>query len=81
MLFDLGCIQNGLCNQEVDVVFFLFRLLPCITEHLTAEIVQLTVSDITGAIEWMKCSFLYVRIRKVYLPELINENMIYLQFL
>ncbi|KAJ8566966.1 hypothetical protein K7X08_019174 [Anisodus acutangulus] len=28
-------------------------------EHLTAEIVQLTVSDITGAIEWMKCSFLY----------------------
>ncbi|XP_055804712.1 DExH-box ATP-dependent RNA helicase DExH17 isoform X2 [Solanum dulcamara] len=40
------------------------QLLPCITEHLTAEIVQLTVSDITGAIEWMKCSFLYVRIRK-----------------
>ncbi|KAG5624417.1 hypothetical protein H5410_009635 [Solanum commersonii] len=40
------------------------QLLACITEHLTAEIVQLTVSDITGAIEWMKCSFLYVRIRK-----------------
>ncbi|KAK7825009.1 dexh-box atp-dependent rna helicase dexh17 [Quercus suber] len=35
------------------------QLLPCVTEHLTAEIVQLTVSDITKAIEWMKCSYLY----------------------
>lgn len=42
-----------------------FRLLPCVTEHLTAEIVQLTVSDITRAIEWMKCSYLYVRMKKV----------------
>ncbi|GAB2243469.1 hypothetical protein Droror1_Dr00020244 [Drosera rotundifolia] len=40
------------------------QLLPCITEHLTAEIVQLTVPDITRAIEWMKCSYLYVRIKK-----------------
>ncbi|CAA2997099.1 D -box ATP-dependent RNA helicase D 17 isoform X1 [Olea europaea subsp. europaea] len=40
------------------------QLLPCITEHLTAEIVQLTVSDITRAIEWMKCSYLYVRMKK-----------------
>ncbi|KZV32939.1 hypothetical protein F511_01450 [Dorcoceras hygrometricum] len=35
------------------------QLLPCLTEHLTAEIVQATVSDITMAIEWMKCSYLY----------------------
>ncbi|KAE9466471.1 hypothetical protein C3L33_01617, partial [Rhododendron williamsianum] len=35
------------------------QLLSCMTEHLTAEIVQLTISDITRAIEWMKCSFLY----------------------
>ncbi|PON84235.1 Cytochrome c oxidase subunit 5c [Trema orientale] len=35
------------------------QLLSCVTEHLTAEIVQLTVSDITRAIEWMKCSYLY----------------------
>ncbi|PHU01806.1 ATP-dependent DNA helicase MER3 -like protein [Capsicum chinense] len=41
-----------------------YLLLPCVTEHLTAEIVQLTVSDITGAIEWMKCSYLYVRMKK-----------------
>ena len=41
-----------------------FRLLSCVTEHLTAEIVQLTVSDITRAIEWMKCSYLYVRMKK-----------------
>lgn len=34
------------------------------TEHLTAEITQLTVSDVTRAIEWMKCSYLYVRIKK-----------------
>ncbi|VFQ70354.1 unnamed protein product [Cuscuta campestris] len=40
------------------------QLLQCITEHLTAEIVQLTVSDITKAIEWMKCSYLYVRMKK-----------------
>ncbi|KAL3813807.1 hypothetical protein ACJIZ3_015075 [Penstemon smallii] len=40
------------------------QLLPCVTEHLTAEIVQSTVSDITMAIEWMKCSFLYVRMKK-----------------
>lgn len=43
----------------------LYRLLPCVTEHLTAEIVQSTVSDITRAIEWMKCSYLYVRMKKV----------------
>lgn len=42
-----------------------FRLLSCVTEHLTAEIVQLTVTDITKAIEWMKCSYLYVRMKKV----------------
>ncbi|KAL2940595.1 DExH-box ATP-dependent RNA helicase DExH17 [Bienertia sinuspersici] len=35
------------------------QLLSCITEHLTAEIVQLTVHDITRAIEWMQCSYLY----------------------
>ncbi|CAA0824472.1 ATP-dependent DNA helicase MER3 homolog [Striga hermonthica] len=40
------------------------QLLPCMTEHLTAEIVQSTVSDITRAIEWMKCSYLYVRMKK-----------------
>ncbi|RQO85692.1 hypothetical protein POPTR_001G348200v4 [Populus trichocarpa] len=40
------------------------QLLSCVTEHLTAEIVQLTVSDIARAIEWMKCSYLYVRIKK-----------------
>ncbi|XP_010528238.1 PREDICTED: DExH-box ATP-dependent RNA helicase DExH17 isoform X2 [Tarenaya hassleriana] len=40
------------------------QLLPCLTEHLTAEIVQLTISDITRAIEWMKCSYLYVRMKK-----------------
>ncbi|KAK6928372.1 Sec63 domain, partial [Dillenia turbinata] len=40
------------------------QLLSCMTEHLTAEIVQLTVSDITRAIEWMKCSYLYVRMKK-----------------
>ncbi|KAH9742356.1 DExH-box ATP-dependent RNA helicase DExH17 [Citrus sinensis] len=40
------------------------QLLSCVTEHLTAEIVQMTVSDITQAIEWMKCSYLYVRMKK-----------------
>ncbi|KAK4781839.1 hypothetical protein SAY86_015941 [Trapa natans] len=40
------------------------QLLSCMTEHLTAEIVQLTISDITRAIEWVKCSYLYVRTKK-----------------
>lgn len=40
------------------------QLLPCAVEHLNAEIVQLTVSDITLAIEWLKCSYLYTRIKK-----------------
>ncbi|WZZ36346.1 hypothetical protein YC2023_019747 [Brassica napus] len=40
------------------------QLLPCLIEHLTAEIVQLTVTDVTRAIEWMKCSYLYVRMKK-----------------
>ncbi|KOM38281.1 hypothetical protein LR48_Vigan03g166300 [Vigna angularis] len=39
------------------------RLLSCLTEHLLAEIVQLTVSDITKAIEWLKFSYLYVRMK------------------
>ncbi|KAK7395828.1 hypothetical protein VNO78_16399 [Psophocarpus tetragonolobus] len=41
------------------------QLLSCVTEHLLAEIVQLTVSDITKAIEWLKCSYLYVRMQKI----------------
>ncbi|KAJ9562940.1 hypothetical protein OSB04_008100 [Centaurea solstitialis] len=40
------------------------QLLSCVTEHLAAEVVQLTVPDITRAIEWMKCSYLYVRMKK-----------------
>ncbi|CAG7895419.1 unnamed protein product [Brassica rapa] len=40
------------------------QLLPCLIEHLTAEIVQLTVTDVTRAIKWMKCSYLYVRMKK-----------------
>ncbi|XP_038979014.1 ATP-dependent DNA helicase MER3 homolog [Phoenix dactylifera] len=40
------------------------QLLSCAIEHLNAEIVQMTVSDISMAIEWLKCSYLYVRIKK-----------------
>ncbi|KAL5647406.1 hypothetical protein ACJX0J_041761, partial [Zea mays] len=40
------------------------QLLPCAVEHLNAEIVQLTVSDIIQAVEWIKCSYLHIRIRK-----------------
>jgi ATP-dependent DNA helicase HFM1/MER3 len=36
-----------------------------VTEHLLAEIVQLMVSDIAKAIEWMKCSYLYVIMKRV----------------
>ncbi|OEL17758.1 ATP-dependent DNA helicase MER3-like protein [Dichanthelium oligosanthes] len=40
------------------------QLLPCAVEHLNAEIVQLTVPEISLAIEWIKCSYLYIRIKK-----------------
>ncbi|XP_038890739.1 DExH-box ATP-dependent RNA helicase DExH17 [Benincasa hispida] len=40
------------------------QLLSCVTEHLNAEIVQMTIPDIIKAIEWMKCSYLYVRMKK-----------------
>ncbi|RLM80527.1 hypothetical protein C2845_PM12G11660 [Panicum miliaceum] len=40
------------------------QLLPCAVEHLNAEIVQLTVPDISLVIEWIKCSYLYIRIKK-----------------
>ncbi|TKY63226.1 ATP-dependent DNA helicase MER3-like [Spatholobus suberectus] len=46
------------------LMFAYHRLLSCVTEHLLAEIVQLTVSDITKAIEWLKCSYLYVRMQE-----------------
>ncbi|RYR28972.1 hypothetical protein Ahy_B01g053205 isoform C [Arachis hypogaea] len=46
------------------MIFSSNRLLPCVTEHLLAEIVQLTVTDITKAIEWLQCSYLYVRMKK-----------------
>ncbi|KAG9449909.1 hypothetical protein H6P81_009874 [Aristolochia fimbriata] len=40
------------------------QLLSCTVEHLNAEIVQLSVPDISLAIEWLKCSYLFVRIKK-----------------
>ncbi|KAM0824259.1 hypothetical protein ACQ4PT_070323 [Festuca glaucescens] len=52
--------ENLLCGCEMVES----QLLPCAVEHLNAEIVQLTVSDITLAIEWLKCSYLYIRIKK-----------------
>ncbi|OIV97201.1 hypothetical protein TanjilG_28952 [Lupinus angustifolius] len=39
-------------------------LLSCMREHLLAEIVQLTVSDISKAIEWIQYSYLYVRMKR-----------------
>ncbi|KAH9742365.1 DExH-box ATP-dependent RNA helicase DExH17 [Citrus sinensis] len=55
------------------------QLLSCVTEHLTAEIVQMTVSDITQAIEWMKCSYLYnpqnYSVRKVISRDRIEKHM------
>ncbi|KAH9790843.1 DExH-box ATP-dependent RNA helicase DExH17 [Citrus sinensis] len=55
------------------------QLLSCVTEHLTAEIVQMTVSDITKAIEWMKCSYLYnpqnYSVRKVISRDRIEKHM------
>ncbi|KAF1888971.1 hypothetical protein Lal_00039570 [Lupinus albus] len=40
------------------------QLLSCMREHLLAEIVQLTISDISKAIEWMQYSYLYVRMKR-----------------
>lgn len=51
-------------HQRV-LTLYLRRLLDSIVEHLNAEIVLLTVSDCGQAIDWLKCSYLYVRIKKV----------------
>lgn len=43
----------------------LCRLLRCLVEHLNAEVVLLTVTDVSLAIDWLKNSYLYVRVKKV----------------
>ncbi|QHN97443.1 uncharacterized protein DS421_18g627430 [Arachis hypogaea] len=40
------------------------KLTTKVFEHLLVEIVQLTVTDITKAIKWLQCSYLYVRMKK-----------------
>jgi hypothetical protein len=54
------------------------RLLPCAVEHLNAEIVQLTVSDIALALEWIKCSYLYIRIKKAWMCTLVYQLSVFL---
>ena len=34
-----------------------------LAEYLTAEIVLLTIADISMAINWLKSTFLYIRVR------------------
>ncbi|OAE22601.1 hypothetical protein AXG93_777s1080 [Marchantia polymorpha subsp. ruderalis] len=53
------------------------ELLPSISEHLNAEIVLMTVSDVGLAMEWLKCSYLYIRIRKS-IHELANYGMVHM---
>ncbi|QHN87395.1 uncharacterized protein DS421_16g554730 [Arachis hypogaea] len=57
-------VRQPLSKLKKDMMAMLILLLPCVTEHLLAEIVQLTVTDITKAIEWLQCSYLYVRMKK-----------------
>lgn len=59
------CSLIHVSQLVADMVLVPFRLLSCVTEHLAAEIVQLTVPDISRALEWIKCSYLYVRMKKV----------------
>jgi ATP-dependent DNA helicase HFM1/MER3 len=40
-------------------------------EHLNAEIVQLIVSHIALALEWIKCSNLYIMIKKAWMHTLV----------
>nr|DAD32688.1 TPA_asm: hypothetical protein HUJ06_011539 [Nelumbo nucifera] len=51
-------------RRETVICSLYSLLLSGITKHLIAEIVQLTIFDITRAIEWMKYSYLYVRMKK-----------------
>jgi hypothetical protein len=60
VFFMWNCKEAGNQWLIVDLV----RLLSCVTEHLAAKIVQLTVSNFTRAIEWMKCTYLYVKMKK-----------------
>ena len=41
-----------------------FSLHKNLTEHLNAEIVLHTISDISVAVEWLRYTFLYIRVFK-----------------
>ncbi|KAA8497509.1 DExH-box ATP-dependent RNA helicase DExH17 [Porphyridium purpureum] len=47
------------CAGSLDVVES--SLLGALTEHLNAEICRGTLCDLASALEWLKCSFLWVR--------------------
>lgn len=38
------------------------QLAECVCEHLNAEIVLRTITDVSMAIEWLKGTFMYVRV-------------------
>lgn len=56
-------------------------------EHLNAEIVLSTITDISVAVEWLKHTFLYIRVMKnpkhygPYLPFLLKMSVVGTQIL
>ncbi|KAK9119762.1 hypothetical protein Scep_017855 [Stephania cephalantha] len=70
------CTTNTLAHGiNLPAHTVVIKLLSCMTEHLAAEIVQLTISDISQAIEWMKCSYLYIRMRKNPVNYAVKKNL------
>ena len=47
-----------------QVKFFNFSLHKNLVEHLNAEIVLETISDVSVALEWIRSTFLYIRVMK-----------------
>lgn len=62
-LQNIGIYQN-LVNGVEEVES---QLAGCLAEHLNAEIVLRTISDVSMAIEWLKSTFMYTRVSHTFL--------------
>lgn len=50
--------------MSLTLVFFCISLHKHLVEHLNAEIVLHTVTDVSVALEWIRSTFLYIRALK-----------------
>ena len=56
--------NNSMFLKIYYSVHLCFSLHEHLTEHLNAEVVLNTITDVTVALEWIRCTFLYTRVMK-----------------